>query len=337
MENIHFFLDSSQNISYDSLERNDRKQLATQISSFYIPYRDFLNLPLDLTFGVEIEYENLDRSIVDDYINKKLDCWLSKTDGSLVNGGEINSPILYDEKKYWLELKKICSFLKEHNANTCQNAGGHVHIGAQILGEECATWRKFIKIYTIYENILFRFAYGEKLGPRKKMYVHANPIAETLISKMWRFNRSKSIIELGQEYPSETKRIALNLNHVLFENMQEMENNTIEFRFPNATVEASIWQNNINTFAKMILAAKSNNIDEEYLDKLLKEEDYMLLSLNSKKELLAKYNGICFNQAIQFADLIFDNNLDKTLFLRQYVKSFEKSNECIRSRAFKSN
>ena len=29
-------------------------------------------------------------------------------------------------------------------------------------------------------------------------------------------------------------------------------------------------------------------------------------------------------QAVELADLIFDNNLDKVYFLRQYIKSFEK-------------
>lgn len=37
------------------------------------------------------------------------------------------------------------------------------------------------------------------------------------------------------------------------------------------------------------------------------------------------YNKIYLEQALEFADLIFNNNIDKIYFLRQYLKSFESS------------
>ena len=339
MKNDNIFLDSTSNIIYSNLKGLDQKELILQIMPFYIPYRQSLDLPNTATFGIEIEYEDLPRIMTEEYLNVKFPNWLSKIDNSLTNGGEINSPILNDERKYWLELKQICTFLKNKNANTNKNAGGHVHVSAQILGEDYDAWRKFIKIYTIYENILFRFAYGEKIGPRGKIYTHAIPLAEILNAKMWRFNRSKSIIELSQEYPHETKRIALNLNHVSFQNMDRVIGNTIEFRFPNATIEENIWQNNINTFVKMVLAAKYGNIDEKYLDQLLKKEEYLYYSFANAKEKYNYYNRIWLQQALEFVDLIFTNNLDKTNFLRQYVKGFEENIEnkgAILSRKFQN-
>lgn len=39
------------------------------------------------------------------------------------------------------------------------------------------------------------------------------------------------------------------------------------------------------------------------------------------------YNEIFLDQALELSDLIFDNNLDKLYFLRQYLKSFEVCNK----------
>ena len=82
---------------------------------------------------------------------------------------------------------------------------------------------------------------------------------------------------------------------------------TIEFRCPNGTLNPVIWQNNINTVTKLMLAARNKKIDEDFLDyKLEKEPD--------KFTLLPK--------ALELADIIFDNDLDKMYFLKQYKKDF---------------
>ena len=39
------------------------------------------------------------------------------------------------------------------------------------------------------------------------------------------------------------------------------------------------------------------------------------------------YDEIFLDQALEFADLIFTNNLDKIYFLKQYLKGFELANE----------
>ena len=75
-----------------------------------------------------------------------------KKDSSLVNGGEVQSPKMIDDKECWAELKQVCDFLTSHNADTSKNAGGHIHIGAHVLGNELNAWKDFIKLYTAYEN-----------------------------------------------------------------------------------------------------------------------------------------------------------------------------------------
>lgn len=48
--------------------------------------------------------------------------------------------------------------------------------------------------------------------------------------------------------------------------------------------------------------------------------------LNGDLITLSKYKGVYLDQAIELCDLIFDNNLDKIYFLRQYLKSYEIGN-----------
>lgn len=93
--------------------------------------------------------------------------------------------------------------------------------------------------------------------------------------------------------------------------------NTIEFRSPNGTLEPVIWQNNINFFTKMLIYCKSGDFDEDIVEKRLE--------FNNQD--LYLYRQIFLTQALELTDLIFDNNLDKIYFLRQYLKSFEVSNE----------
>ena len=62
------------------------------------------------------------------------------------------------------------------------------------------------------------------------------------------------------------------------------------------------------------------NTDEEFLDYKLSCEYFPYLG----NEYL--YNNINLKNVLEFVDLVFDNNLDKVYFLRQYLKNFEENN-----------
>ena len=36
-----------------------------------------------------------------------------------------------------------------------------------------------------------------------------------------------------------------------------------------------------------------------------------------------RYNEVCLKDALEFVDLVFDSNIDKIYFLKQYLKDFE--------------
>ena len=219
-----------------------------EIDSFLLQYRDTLNLPNDVTFGVEIEYENVSKHFVDWYLSKNiadLNHWISKYDSSLIIGGEINSPIMRDEKEYWNELKKICEYLTKKRADTRHNAGGHIHVGTKTIGDDVEAWRCFLKTYMLFEHVLFRFFYGDKISGRKKITHFAQPVADLLFNQLDSFSKTNSIMDIKYLICVWDRLRSINFlkTHISAESEKD---NTIEFRCPNATVDHIIWQNNVN-------------------------------------------------------------------------------------------
>lgn len=310
------FISENRNDSFTSLRGFDLQDLLVQTENYFLEYRNKLGLPDDLTFGTEIEYEGILKLFTDLFIKRNLKGWCSKSDGSLVSGGEITSPVMTDKVEYWGQLKKVCNYLTRRGADTSRNAGGHVHIGASTLGNDIAAWKQFLKLYTAYENVLFRFVYGDKISARKKLFRYASPIADSLYENLEQISCAKTLSDItlivgGGRYQS------LNFCNVKEHMSNGSTKNTLEFRCPNATTNAIIWQNNINTLAKMLVSAKKKVMNEEFLDYKLKHEFYTYSSHNYL------YNIINLKSALEFVDLIFDNNLDKIYFLRQYLKDFQ--------------
>lgn len=312
------FIDSTKNDFFSSLRGIDLQELLVETENYLLEYRDKLNLPDYVTFGTEIEYEGLFKVFVTEFIENNLTNWVSAVDYSLMNGGEIQSPIMRDEIKYWQDLKKVCNYLSKKKVDTAHNAGGHIHIGAHVLGEDVSAWIKFLKLYTAYENVLFRFAYGDKINNRRKMCKYAIPTADILYDRMDTLNNPKLLLDIIFELPIDKKNLALNFYNVDSSSLKrEQQRNTIEFRSPNATTNEVIWQNNINTFTKMLVSAKNKTIDEDFLNYKLNNE-YL-----SYRENEYMYSEVNLKNTLEFVDLTFDNNLDKVYFLRQYLKDFQ--------------
>ncbi len=316
---IKKFIDTKENDMFSLFRGLDLQELLFQIETYYLEYRNSLNLPEYVTIGIEIEYENIKKSKTDEYIENNLSNWCSKTDGSLSSGGEITSPIMIDSPKYWDELKIVCDYLSLNHANMSCNAGGHIHIGSNVLGEDVEAWKIFLKLYMCYENVLFRFLYGDKVNGRKNLLNYARPTADILYNKLGFINNAYRVGDFNDLTYEYERYLALNLGNVnWYDPYDDDYKNTIEFRSPNATTEATIVQNNINALCKLLIVARDKIIDEEFLDYKIKH-DFRPYSGN---EYL--YSTVNLKNVLEFVDLTFDNNLDKVYFLRQYLKDFEE-------------
>ncbi len=313
-EKIFKYIYPNKNDIFSNINGSDLLELFNLLDDYYIEYRDSLNFSKDITFGLELEFENVKYRKLLDKFNALKSEWIMKHDPSLDDGAEINSPILTDEKIYWDQLKKICLFVQK-NGHVGLNSGGHVHIGAHILENEKLYFLNFVKLWSVYENVIFRFCYGEFLTERVNMYKYAAPVS----NDFWNaYNILKNNLDnIKKRFLYEDRR-AVNLDNFLFDCGYFLKN-TIEFRCPNGTLDPVIWQNNVNLFVKLLKYSKSNNFNDDLLSKRheMNKNEYSNLEY---------YKEIYLDEAIEFCDLIFNNNLDKINFLRQYLKSFKIGN-----------
>ena len=320
-EDVFKFLNPNGNDLISKMNESDLKEFTTLLNKYYLVLRKKLNFSDDISFGLEIEFEHADRYQIDHELFMKMrgSGYTTVADTSLTEGAEINTPILYNKADTWIKIDEVCKIIDKW-ANIGSNSGGHVHVGAQILGNSTNNWLNFMKLWSVYEYIIYRFTNGEYLTSRPSMEEYACPIARC----MW--HDAKKIEKAEYEVPqliaylnSLYSNNAVDFSHVKKYNCHELRNgNTIEFRCPNGTINPIIWQNNVNLFVNMLLYAKNSNFD---IDRLVKRHEISLERYFSTQ----MFNKIYLDVALEFCDMIFDNNLDKMYFLRQYLKSFQIS------------
>lgn len=296
-------INKEDNINLNSLSKENLIELKSFFDNYLIDYKKNLNIDNNFTFGFEIEFAFKNKNIFNyDNIYKT---WKVVEETTVKNGKEINSPILHDSKITWGRLKKICDYLNEFTfINT--GCGGHIHIGNQFF-ENKENVDKFLLLWSIYENICYRFFYGEFSTCRPLTVQYACPIANSVL------------LDNGETYnsfsPFHLKFMGVSLGF-----KKDYENcflyNTTEIRVPNGTINPIIWQNNLYFLYKLIEYSKCDNFDFELLN--YRDENNREQNLYN----LFKYKNIYYNQAFELADLIFDNNFDKVNFLKQYFKDY---------------
>lgn len=320
--NLFSFINKIDNDIFSNFNEKDLKQLLKLLRLYKIDYRDSLNLEENSTFGIEIEFENRNPSKVEEIINLyngvNESNWEFKPERSIYNGYEVSSPILTDTKDSWIELKDICTIIKNNGGKITDRASSHVHMGDQILDDNITYWLNFLKLYSAYENILFRFSYGEYECERESLYEYAHPIAGEIENYLESLDSSEkaNIWGLIIFFSSRYKSCGISVRKPLMD--------TIEFRSANGTLNPIIWQNNINFYEHFLRYSTSPNFDYGKINYRNKNQDSSL----------ENYNRINIEQALELADLIFDNNLDKINFLRQYLKNFKTIDEYKKTRVF---
>lgn len=312
------YIKPKNNDMFSKMRGIDLQDLLYYIENYYLELRNRLGFDNYITFGLELEFEKaMIKYIENKLIEKSLhNNWNLKNDSSLKNGAEINSPILKDTSNSWNDLKKVCSIV-ENNATIGLSSGGHIHVGTQVIGSKTESWLNFIKLWSVYENIIYRFVYGDFLNPRSSMVKYASPMAK----KFWKDYQKLKEYDISYIISkiSHTRYQSVNFNNVRdFNNISNK--NTIEFRCPNGTINPTIWQNNVNLFVNILLYAKSTRYNDDIIQnrRNINEDKYSELSW---------YGEIYLQQALELCDMLFTNNFDKVYFLRQYLKSFEIDNK----------
>lgn len=262
-----------------------------------ITYRPILTIPKDINFGIELELESVDFNELDKKITSHIGKnWTVKKDKSLssIDSAEIVSPVLQNKKQTWLLLKKLGELLNKIKP-TYENCSFQINYDGSLLPNMKDKIR-FFKLYAMYEDIIYRFSKGEDEEYRESLDVYASPIILAL----------KDIKIYDDEFILE--RFSNNKRYgIVYKEKQDL----IEFRTPNATSNPTLWQNYITTFYYLLKVVTSNKYNKKEIDKYIDEFGSVYL--------LEKYEKLRLDKAIEFANLIFNSQIDQTYFLHQYI------------------
>ena len=330
---IFKYLDPLDNTRLSDFKKYDLEDLIMYINKYYLEYRNYLYTSNRASIGCEIEYELKNKkslttkSLVpvkgEDFDIKP--GWILREDGSLKKGGEIISPIFYNNKNCWKSFLEIFDLFTSNHVikDTCSS---HVHIGANSLGSIPKNWNNFLRLWMVYEDVIFRFCYGEYLNERISISTYSIPIREKLevyfkdIKYQYGKYYNENKIFPMKEHIFKELLLKTRYNAINFMNISDLNNfaeyNTIEFRPANGSLNPIIWQNIINLYLSLIMYSKSNLYDVDTIMNRSHKIDY----------LSNDYNDLNIDEAIEFCDLIFKKNIDKIYFLRQYLKNNEVSN-----------
>lgn len=317
------FIDKNKNYMFSKFNINDLREYLNFLNNYLTEYRNTIELNKKITFGLEFEYEDIDKINIDQFIKDNFKSYNSDYEEDFDFGGEIISPILTDNIDTWLDVKKICNYLKEKNAIVDISAGAHVHVGVSELGKNIEKFKQFILLYIAYEHILYRFANGERIDTRYNQIAVAYPISITYAELYKEIIKSKDYNDIEKLLIINSTRFqGLNLKNIKFDDITKNSyKNTIEFRMANGTKEEVIWQNLVNTYTKMINSSIINEFDMDKLIEKIKIIKNVYLNYSY-------FNKLYIKEALEFADIIFNNNLDKSNFLRQYIKDGRLERDC---------
>jgi len=304
------------NTLFSYLSPKEKEDIIKDIKSTLVSFRYFLGLPKDVTFGLEVEYDELSREEVNAFLHSVAPLWYPTPETSLPQGGEVTSPVLTDKFSTWIDLKNLCSFLRIAGATTKDGVGSHIHVGvANTLGNNEYSWLNFIKKWIIYEGVIFRFTNGESVTPRANYNSHCYPIALDLYDMLLNSEGDINLDTLNRIIPYDRFQ-SVNFKNVKWQNLKDNNTfNTIELRSPNGTIEEAIWQNNVNFFVRFLLSCTKEQ-DEDYIKFALRKMDNVYN--------YGDYFKMDIDKVFKLVDDIFNNELDKVYFLRQYIKDEEE-------------
>lgn len=265
-------------------------------------YQERLNIP-DNPFGIEIEfagvrledvYYKLDKTIKNlifcennkDSDTQDYEKWCIKDDITVRMydvlerlGGEITTPIMYNKKRDWQELKYVCETLKEMEGIKINGyCSVHIHTDKHIY--KCLQeYINLLKLWMLYEDVIYRFGYGEEKYPRISITRYAKSISYYIYGILDKLNKVQTEEELIHLLRYE-RTLGLNLTNIL------KQKQTIENRIFNGTLNEIFIQKCVLFNQNLLNYAKVENFDEEFIKYKIKKYTPIFIneSLIEKKE-----------------------------------------------------
>lgn len=305
------------------METIEESNLLDYLSNIPFVYRDKLNLPEDLKFGTEIEfmvdqthdiYKSLRKVLYTQTGDRKYFKLGSNHRVVSYNGGkkiyEIKSPVLCNNNEDFNSLRVVCDELSNHNTSPSNQKGVHVHVDLSTLENNERFLSIFLKIFCIYEHIIFRFSYGEEEYSNINVSSYSREVSNRLYNYLTTHNYNEEFNSVLNDLRDlfACKSYAINFH----KKDLSCNNETIEVRTFNSTMNPVIIQNDINLVLSIINQIVENGIDIDLLDYRFKEYDRKFYVKES-------YSKMNLQDAVELSDLVFNYDEDKDYFLRQYA------------------
>ncbi|MGN0966504.1 MAG: amidoligase family protein [Candidatus Coprovivens sp.] len=281
------------------MSSNEKEKVDKILQNSFFRFRPTITMPKHINFGIELEMEGVTPQTVYHLVKNGLGGdWNVKVDQSLelLKNAEIVSPVLQNNKDTWILIKKMGKMLQKLNPDY-NKSSFQVNFDGSLL-PTLEDRLRFLKLYAMYEDIIYRFSKGEDEQFRESIETYASPIILSL----------KGVTKLEPEYAVEMftnqKRYG-----VTFKTQNQ---DLIEFRTPNSTSNPALMQNYIVMFYYLLVYVMKNKYDKKRVDEYI--DNY------SKLYILESYERENADKAIEFAKEIYPHQIDRTFFYHQYFK-----------------
>ena len=187
---------------------------------------------------------------------------------------------------------------------------GHIHYGADFLGNDYKAWENFFTIYFECEELFYKMC--NKVGelPREGFTQFAKASNESISSIFENGEisiKSKEDLDLVLNSLRDEKHRGIN-----FGNIQEEGINTIEVRMPNGTIDINTLRQNIFLFGQLLNISKQMSTDLDYKrNEFIELKNHNLTEQKKVEKLLS---------------LLFDTEKNKMIY-RERWESVKDNNE----------
>lgn len=90
--------------------------------------------------------------------------WSYESDPT-VSGGEIVSPVMFDEPKTWENIQKVCDIVREHGGTAkIGGAGMHVHVGTGDYDHDVENHSRLVALQQENEDLVYRMSMNPERG-----------------------------------------------------------------------------------------------------------------------------------------------------------------------------
>lgn len=289
-------------------------------------YQYKINIPNN-PFGIEIEFagvlidsvyyelEKVINNLIKCDICKKFDSkdynsWCVKDDISiqvhdgieLKLGGEVTTPIMYNGNKYWYELRRVCESLKGIEGIRINDyCSIHIHTDKHIY-RSIQEYINLLKLWMVYEDIIYRFGYGKSKTPRILITKYAKSISYYIYSILDKLESVQTEEELVKLFKYD-RALGLNLLNII------KFKQTIETRVYNGSLDEVVIQNIVLFNQNLLEYAKIENFDKEFID--YKIMNYVPIFINDS---LIENN----DKAVELINLLVKDDFDRQKLFYHY-------------------